>query len=202
LVAVVIAMIVLWWQNRAAQLPEPTTGGPGGLSLATPSEPRGSPPARPPLDQETPPAPRTGTATPTLPGTRLDSTAEPAPDLARPPAPAVDTPAALAQGFPAVSPPRADAPLDPVAPAAKSTEVVLSFSGPSWINVRDAAGTAVLAGEMRKGDTRVLTGSPPYTFVIGNARVAQVTVGGRPLDLDGRAQGGVARFKLDPSNLE
>jgi cytoskeleton protein RodZ len=198
LAVAVIAMIVLWWQNRAAQLPEPAFGGPAGLSPATPSDSKGNPPQ----DKVAPPAARTGTLTPTALAARPESAAEPTPDLARPVAPAVDVPAAPAQGAQAAGPVPADAPPAPVTPATKSTEVVLSFSGPSWVNVRDAAGTAVLAGEMRKGDTRVLTGSPPYTFVIGNARVAQVTVGGRPLDLGGRAPGGVARFKLDPSKPE
>lgn len=88
------------------------------------------------------------------------------------------------------------------AAASNSTEVALTFSGPSWINVRDAKGTAVLNGEMRKGDTRVLTGTPPYSFVIGNANSASISVGGRPVDLGKRAQGNVARFKLDPREFE
>ena len=60
----------------------------------------------------------------------------------------------------------------------------------------------MLNGEIRKGDTRVLTGDPPYTFVIGNARAAQISVGGRPFDFGSRSQGGVARFKLDPTDIK
>ena len=92
--------------------------------------------------------------------------------------------------------------LKPQPRESKLPEVVLSFSGTSWIDVRDAAGKIILTGEMRKGDRRVLKGDPPYSFVIGNAKAAAVTVGNRPLDLSTRGRGGVARFKLDPGNPE
>jgi histidyl-tRNA synthetase len=61
--------------------------------------------------------------------------------------------------------------------APKPPEVVLSFSGTSWIDVRDAAGKVVLTGEMRKGDRRVLSGQPPFSFVIGNAKAPPVHAG-------------------------
>jgi cytoskeleton protein RodZ len=83
-----------------------------------------------------------------------------------------------------------------------STEVVLEFTGTSWVDVRGANGRVVLNGEMRSGDRRVLDGEPPYKFVIGNSAATQLTVGGRPFDLKGRAQGNVARFSLDPSSIE
>lgn len=83
-----------------------------------------------------------------------------------------------------------------------STEVVLEFTGTSWIDVRGANGRVVLNGEMRSGDRRVLDGEPPYKFVIGNTAATQLTIGGRPFDLKGRAQGNVARFSLDPSSFE
>lgn len=83
-----------------------------------------------------------------------------------------------------------------------STEVVLEFTGTSWIDVRGAGGGVVLNGEMRSGDRRVLDGEPPYKFVIGNTSATQLTIGGRPFDLQRRARGNVARFTLDPSSFE
>ena len=80
--------------------------------------------------------------------------------------------------------------------------MVLSFSGASWIDVRDSAGKSVLSGEMQKGDRHVLEGQPPYTFVIGNATVTAVSVGGKPFDLGGVSRGNVARFKLDPEGAQ
>ncbi|MCK7578541.1 MAG: helix-turn-helix domain-containing protein [Chromatiales bacterium] len=87
-------------------------------------------------------------------------------------------------------------------PEPTSTEVVLEFTGTSWVDVRGANGRVVLNGEMRSGDRRVLDGEPPYKFVIGNTAATQLTVGGRPFDLKRRAQGNVARFSLDPSSFE
>ena len=88
------------------------------------------------------------------------------------------------------------------APEPTSTEVVLEFTGTSWVDVRGANGRVVLNGEMRSGDRRVLDGEPPYKFVIGNTAATQLTIGGRPYDLKRRAQGNVARFSLDPSSVE
>lgn len=87
-------------------------------------------------------------------------------------------------------------------PEAVPPQVVMRFAGTSWVDVRDASGKVILTGEMRKGDERVLSGSPPYSFVIGNAKAAAVTIGERRLDLSTRGRGGVARFRLDPSNPE
>lgn len=87
-------------------------------------------------------------------------------------------------------------------PEPTSTEVVLEFTGTSWIDVRGAGGGVVLNGEMRSGDRRVLDGEPPYKFVIGNTSATQLTIGGRPFDLQRRARGNVARFTLDPSSFE
>ncbi|WP_213380341.1 RodZ domain-containing protein [Allochromatium tepidum] len=88
------------------------------------------------------------------------------------------------------------------APETTSTEVVLEFTGTSWVDVRGANGRVVLNGEMRSGDRRVLDGEPPYKFVIGNAAATRLTIGGRPYDLKRRAQGNVARFSLDPNSFE
>jgi len=202
LLAAVVAMLALWWQNRAELLSSSTPGDASGLALTTPGD------TRPPLDQPgasaTQGAAAVGPALP-LPAATGPETVRPA-ALALPPAP----PAAQAQG-PALATP--DTPPDAMgssaaaapaagAPTSPPDEVAMSFSAATWINVRDAAGTLILKGQMRKGDTRVLSGSPPYAVIIGNAAALGVTVGGRPIDLAGRARGKDARFKFDPRNPE
>ena len=97
---------------------------------------------------------------------------------------------------------QAESVTEETAPEPTSTEVVLEFTGTSWIDVRGAGGSVVLNGEMRSGDRRVLDGEPPYKFVIGNTSATQLTIGGRPFDLQRRARGNVARFTLDPSSFE
>lgn len=80
-------------------------------------------------------------------------------------------------------------------------EVRLAFSGPCWVDVRDSTGEIQLFGEMSKGDRRLLSGRPPYSLLLGNASVVELTVNGQPVDVQSRARGNVARFDLDPSRL-
>lgn len=157
----------------------------------------GAPPAAPlPLDGlplATPPEDRADTALALPPGS----------DLAIPP-PAGSAQRALepdASAGESAPPPAAGTAATGTA-AETDRQVALSFSGASWIDVRDASGRSVLSGEMRKGDRRVLSGDPPYAFVIGNAASAAITVGGKPFDLGGVSRGGVARFKLDPDGAQ
>ncbi len=90
---------------------------------------------------------------------------------------------------------------EPVAEA-PDRDIVLQFSGTSWVDVRDATGKVVLNGEMREGEQRTLTGEPPFKLVIGNAAATQLSVGGTAFDLGSHALGNVARFSLDPNTTE
>ena len=60
----------------------------------------------------------------------------------------------------------------------------------------------ILNRKLRRGESRVLTGTPPYSFAIGNAAAVRLSVDGRPISLTGRTQGKAARFTLDPRNPE
>jgi cytoskeleton protein RodZ len=85
--------------------------------------------------------------------------------------------------------------------APEANQVVVSFDGPCWVDVRDAAGEVQLFGEMADGDRHVLGGEPPYSLVIGNASAVTMTVGGAPFDVRAIAKGNVARFELDPADI-
>jgi len=202
LLAAVVAMLALWWQNRAELLSSSTPDDAAGLALTTPAN------TRPPLDQTSAPATQgaAGAALPLPAATGAGPEPERPAALAPPPAP----PATQAQG-PAVATPdttpdatRTGAAAEPAAGTLTDPpgEVALNFSATTWINVRDATGALILKGQMRKGDTRVLAGSPPYAVTIGNAAALGITVGGRPVDLAGRARGKDARFKFDPRSPE
>ena len=83
--------------------------------------------------------------------------------------------------------------------AGEADQVVVSFAGPCWVDVRDTTGEVQLFGEMADGDRHVLGGEPPYSLVIGNASAVTMTVGGAPFDVRAIAKGNVARFELDPA---
>ena len=80
----------------------------------------------------------------------------------------------------------------------KTAAVTLTFTGPTSIKVIDSTGALILQRKLRKGDTRVLTGTPPYSFTIGNVGVVRLTVGDRPINLADHTQGKAARFTFDP----
>jgi cytoskeleton protein RodZ len=79
-----------------------------------------------------------------------------------------------------------------------TTGIVMTFSAPCWVDVRDSSRKFKLFGEMPKGARRVLGGEPPYKLVIGNARAVTIEVNGEPFDITRYAKGNVARFTLNP----
>lgn len=192
LVVAVIALIVLWWQNRAETL---TTRPPGESADSTVAM-TGN---RPAPDLGAGPAATTGSALP-MP-TAAGSPPNAPVDRPSDPRQAAATPATVAQTTALTASPA------PSAPAAAETsarvpEVGLTCTGPTSIKVRDASGTVILNRKLGRGDRRVLTGTPPYSFVIGNAAAVQMTVGGQPISLADHTQGKTARFTLDPRNPE
>jgi len=82
--------------------------------------------------------------------------------------------------------------------AAATAEIVMSFDGTCWVDVRDSERKYKLFGEMKKGDRHVLEGKPPYSVILGNAAAVKITIGGQPFDLSAKSRGNVARFTLDP----
>jgi cytoskeleton protein RodZ len=111
---------------------------------------------------------------------------------------AQDWPRAEADRGPAPADAESAEPAADVEPAAGPSEVVLAFTGPCWVDIRDATGEVLLFGEKGDGDRHVLDGPAPYSLVIGNAAALRMTVGGEPFDVNAIAVGNVARFDLDP----
>jgi cytoskeleton protein RodZ len=153
--------------------------GDGVLALPPPAE-------LPPLSAE--PAPPTRTAlAPSAPAAlppAVDPTPLAAASATAPPPSAAEDSATAAESAPP--------------PATTTGEVVMSFSAPCWVDVRDSERGFKLFGEMPKGARRVLGGTPPYKMVIGNSRAVTITIDGEPYDLMRHAKGNVARFTLNP----
>ena len=81
----------------------------------------------------------------------------------------------------------------PVAPAAL---LQLRVSEASWIEVRDARGSALLSRTVSPGETVGLNGATPLALVIGNADATELVFRGQPVDLASRSRDNVARFQL------
>lgn len=77
-------------------------------------------------------------------------------------------------------------------------DVLVSFSAPCWVDIRDSSGGFKLYGKMTEGREEVLGGRPPYRLIIGNAQAASIRVGDKPVDLAPHTRGNVARLTLNP----
>ena len=80
--------------------------------------------------------------------------------------------------------------------AAVSATLRLTFSGTSWVEVRDANGRLVLQMTGGPGMTQNVSAAPPLELALGNAPNVAVTFRGQLLDLAPYTRGNVARVAL------
>ena len=126
--------------------------------------------------------------------------ADPSQPVASVSAPVAESKAASTQGEPpSVAPPvpaGAERHSEPARTAAGDAIVVFRAKGPSWIQVTDAAGIAVLKKELADGETASAAGALPLAVVVGRADMTTVEVRGKPMDLAPLAKNNVARFEV------
>lgn len=89
----------------------------------------------------------------------------------------------------------------PVALPADAARVILKANEDCWIRIRDASGTIIHSGVLRKGTSFRVTQRPGQTLTAGNAGALVVLVDNRPLPPLGGA--GIVRkdLPLDPDKL-
>lgn len=88
-------------------------------------------------------------------------------------------------GLPAVTGPAPESGPAAQSSAAASTpaaELVLTFTGPCWVEVTDQTGARLLYRMARDGDRHVLRGTAPFAVTLGNAGAAHLTYNGAPFD--------------------
>lgn len=83
-----------------------------------------------------------------------------------------------------------------------AARVILKANEDCWIRIRDASGTIIHSGVLRKGTSFRVTPHPGQTLTAGNAAALTVLVDNRPLPPLG-AQGEVKKgLSLDPDKIE
>jgi cytoskeleton protein RodZ len=203
ILALLAALAFVWWQS------EPPGDEPDSADTGTTQETVPERRAPVPVVEDTIEIPAAPTPAETLPRTQ---TAEPerpqAPSSAeqQPPAATVEEASApenavATEGATAESDTENTAENGEEEAAAGAGEILMTFDGPCWVDVRDSERKFKLFGEMKKGDRHILEGKPPYSVILGNAAAVQITVDGAAFDLSALSQGNVARFTLDPSEL-
>lgn len=123
--------------------------------------------------------------------------ATPAPAEPAPAAPPADAPAAPAPALdPEPAAPVAEAPAaDPAVPAADP--LVIAARQQTWVQVRDARGAVLVQKTLEAGERYAAQGDGPWSVVIGRADAAEVSVRGKPMDLNVVARSNVARFEVN-----
>ncbi|MCX7256413.1 MAG: helix-turn-helix domain-containing protein [Polaromonas sp.] len=101
-------------------------------------------------------------------------------------------PAALPASAPA------SAPVLPVTTGSASDTSIATFSATkaSWVKVTDAKGVAVLGRTLQPGESANVSGTLPFSVVIGRADAIQVQVRGQAFDVNAVAKNNVARFEV------
>ena len=84
----------------------------------------------------------------------------------------------------------------PVARPAATMRLGLQFSQESWVEISDA-NRRLLFGLQREGDHREISGEPPFSLLIGNARAVELTINNEPFAVPAaHVRGKVARFEI------
>jgi cytoskeleton protein RodZ len=84
------------------------------------------------------------------------------------------------------------------AAAPGGTQLALSFSAASWVEVSDANGRRLLQGLIDGGSERTLAGAAPLRVILGNAPGVALQVNGRAVELAGLVRrDGSARLLID-----
>lgn len=186
-----------------------------------PPQPAQSDPVMPPSGEQVAVNTVPGAATPVAPLGVSPAPAEPvAPPPAVVPAPAAPAavaaaPASAAPGLrAAASMPRAvaaaSAPAVLAAPAVAAASaaavaasaplprgiVVFRTRAPSWIEVTDVNGNAVLRRTLDAGETAGVSGALPLSVTIGSVEATEVQVRGKPFNLGPVSRDNVARFEV------
>jgi cytoskeleton protein RodZ len=83
--------------------------------------------------------------------------------------------------------------------AAGAQLLVFSARAESWITVTDSHGAVLLKRTLPAGETAGVSGSLPFSVIVGRAASVDVQVRGQPFDLKPLiSSGGVARFSVKP----
>ncbi|MDO9621248.1 MAG: DUF4115 domain-containing protein [Moraxellaceae bacterium] len=71
-----------------------------------------------------------------------------------------------------------------------------SFTGASWISVRDGTGQELVYGQKNAGQSVTVSGRPPFAINIGAVNFTSLIYNGNAVDLQAYARGNIASFRL------
>jgi cytoskeleton protein RodZ len=151
-------------------------------------------------------APASQAAAPVVTGAATDEGAA-SPALAPEPTKSAESAPAVTPPSPSIIPadaaPATNAPAAGEADAASTAanpnerQLLLAFSGVSWVEVRDASNRILYSGNSTPDSRQTVRGRPPFQLVIGNAQSVKLRYEDRTIDLQPYTRVDVARLTLD-----
>lgn len=178
-----------------APLPTPQTAVPAPAAAPTPTPaPVAAPASVPaPATKATTVPPAQASLVP-APGSAATAS-KPIPPATKPALVAAPTPKPV---VPTPAPVTGIKPVASVAPPPGIDSLNFSFTGKSWISVRDATGQELVYGLKNAGQAVTVTGQAPFSINIGNVNVTSLSRNGRGVNLKQYARGEIASFRLAP----
>lgn len=130
----------------------------------------------------------------------------PLPGVDEPDSAGAELPADIPEESPALQSPAAMAPESVQVPSpdpgprsgstSRETRLVLNFREESWVEIQDREGR-LLYGLMSPGRREVLSGTPPFQLLLGNAAGVDLEYDGQAIDTSAHTRGAVARLRLE-----
>lgn len=118
-------------------------------------------------------------------------------------APSVPEPAAVPANLPPLGGADTSAQL-PESPAvadaaaeAQANVLKFSFAKPSWVEVRDKSGRVIFSQLNPEGSQKEVSGTPPFSLVVGNSAYVSLQYRNKPVDLSKRSKDDVARLTVE-----
>lgn len=128
----------------------------------------------------------------TLPPEQPQAQADAQPPALPPPA-ATPAPKAETQAAPVQAPPGVEAAVT----APGGAKVKFTFSGESWVDLKDKNGRTIYKQTGQAGNEQTITGTPPLSLTVGRAVNVKILYNDKPVDLAPYTNGDVARLNLE-----
>lgn len=99
-----------------------------------------------------------------------------------------------------VAAPKVESPVAQPVVLKQAGELVLKYSGDCWTEVKDSSGEKLVYDLYREGQSKRVTGIPPFDIFLGSAAAVTIEYNGRPYDASSHITGNLARFRLGQKN--
>ncbi len=81
-------------------------------------------------------------------------------------------------------------------PIENGVKLAFVFSDDCWVEVKDSRGDTLVYDLYRDGQTKLVSGLPPFNIFLGNAPVVEIEYNGLAYDASAHIRGKLARFSL------